>query len=88
MISKNNFNLNLPEIFKSSFKRPNIALQVLESDDKWKLLVDSAKSCQNSGIVYVRNRKSTLDLTRLLRQNGITAEAFHGGCKITIDKIF
>lgn len=71
--------LQSPEIFKSSFKRPNIALQVLESDDKWKLLVDSAKSCQNSGIVYVRNRKSTLDLTRLLRQNGITAEAFHGG---------
>lgn len=68
-----------PEIFKSSFKRTNIALQVLESDDKWKLLVDSAKSCKNSGIVYVRNRKSTLDLTRLLRQNEITAEAFHGG---------
>ncbi len=71
--------LNNPKVFKTSFKRPNIALQVLESDDKWEKLIEAAKSCQNSGIVYVRNRKSTLDLKRLLIQNGISAEAFHGG---------
>lgn len=71
--------LQSPSIFKTSFKRPNIGIQVIESDDKWEQLVQFSKSCQNSGIVYVRNRKTTLDLTRLLRQNGITAEAFHGG---------
>lgn len=71
--------LNSPEIFKSSFKRPNIELQVEKSDNKWNTLIKKAQSCKSSGIVYVRNRKSTLELTRLLRQNGMTAEAFHGG---------
>ena len=76
---KKQLQLQSPEIFKSSFKRPNIELHVIKSDNKWETLVKQAKSCKNSGIVYVRNRKSTLELTRLLRQNGITAEAFHGG---------
>ena len=76
---KEQLKLNSPEIFKTSFKRPNIELHVVKSDNKWEALVKQAKLCRHSGIVYVRNRKSTLELTRLLRQNGLTAEAFHGG---------
>jgi len=74
--------LKSPEVFKSSFKRSNIALNVIETDNKWKGLIEFAKSSKNSGIVYVRSRKSTIDLSKLLNQNGITSKAFHGGLLI------
>jgi ATP-dependent DNA helicase RecQ len=71
--------LTNPEIFKSSFRRSNIGLEVLNTDDKWKNLIQLASSSTSSGIVYVRSRKSTIDLSRLLIQNGISSEPFHGG---------
>lgn len=72
-------NLQSPEVFKSSFKRSNIGLNVLETDNKWKHLIEFAKSSKTSGIVYVRSRKSTIELSRLLNQNNISSNAFHGG---------
>jgi ATP-dependent DNA helicase RecQ len=71
--------LKSPYVFKSSFKRSNIALNVIETDNKWKSLIEFANSSKSSGIVYVRSRKSTIDLSKLLNQNGITSKAFHGG---------
>jgi ATP-dependent DNA helicase RecQ len=71
--------LKSPAVFKTSFKRSNIALNVIETDNKWMSLIDLAKSSKHSGIVYVRSRKSTIDLSKLLLQNGITSKPFHGG---------
>jgi ATP-dependent DNA helicase RecQ len=68
-----------PQVFKTSFKRYNIALEILLKDNKWQKLIELSKSCKHSGIVYVRSRTSTIDLSKLLIQNGITSMAFHGG---------
>lgn len=71
--------LKSPKIFKSSFKRPNIAIKILKTDNKWQELINQVKNSKSSVIVYVRSRKATLELTKLLVQNQITAAAFHGG---------
>lgn len=73
--------LSQPLVLKTSFIRSNISLEIEAKDDKWQRLIDVAKSCKSSGIVYVRSRKSTLDLSSLLEQNGVTSMAFHGGLK-------
>ncbi len=76
---KTQLQLNNPKVFKSSFKRPNIAINVLETDNKWQTLIQQVKVAKSSVIVYVRRRKVTLELKELLEQNDITAVAFHGG---------
>lgn len=73
--------LQRPQVFKTSFRRSNITMGIQQRDDKWQGLIHLAKSCQNSGIVYVRSRTSTIDLSKLLVQNGISSMAFHGGIK-------
>ncbi|QTY26832.1 ATP-dependent DNA helicase RecQ [Flavobacterium sp. CS20] len=76
---KTQLKLKNPKVFKSSFKRPNIAIQVLKTDNKWQTLVQQVKNAKSSVIVYVRSRKLTLELATLLEQNKISASAFHGG---------
>ncbi len=73
--------LKTPIVFKTSFKRSNIAIKILNKDNRWGVLLASVKQCKTSGIVYVRNRKSTLELSKLINDNGISAVAFHGGLK-------
>ncbi|NBC58463.1 MAG: RecQ family ATP-dependent DNA helicase [Bacteroidetes bacterium] len=76
---QNQLQLKNPKIFKSSFKRPNIAIKILQTDNKWRELIHQVNKAKASVIVYVRSRKATLELTKLLHQNQITANAFHGG---------
>jgi ATP-dependent DNA helicase RecQ len=73
--------LKNPKIFKTSFRRSNISIDIQRVDNKWEKLTQAALKCKTSAIVYVRNRKSTLDLSKLLKQNHISAAAFHGGLK-------
>ncbi|MBS3738377.1 RecQ family ATP-dependent DNA helicase [Mesohalobacter halotolerans] len=76
---QNQLQLKNPKVFKSSFKRPNIAIKILQTDNKWRELIHQVNKAKASVIVYVRSRKATLELTKLLHQNQITANAFHGG---------
>lgn len=71
--------LKNPKVFKSSFRRPNIAINISKTDNKWQLLIQQVKNAKSSVIVYVRSRKKTLELTELLKQNQVSASAFHGG---------
>ncbi len=73
--------LKNPRVFKSSFKRDNIAIHIKQTDNKWRALLDEANACKSSGIVYVRSRKATVDYTRLLNQNHKSSVAFHGGLR-------
>ncbi len=72
-------NLSSPKIFKQSFKRSNIALIIKDIDNKREDLIGELKGCGHSAIVYVRTRKATLDLAKLIQQHGISSLAFHGG---------
>ncbi|WP_274474610.1 RecQ family ATP-dependent DNA helicase [Mangrovimonas aestuarii] len=73
------------EIIKQSFKRENLSYIVLDEQDKHYRLETILKKYRDSSIVYVRNRKLTLEITEQLENKGITALAFHGGLS-NIDK--
>ncbi|MFY0712758.1 RecQ family ATP-dependent DNA helicase [Seonamhaeicola sp. NFXS20] len=68
-----------PKIFKQSFLRPNIGYMVYHENDKYYRLETILKKYTQSSIVYVRNRKSTLEVSSFLNSKNITATYYHGG---------
>lgn len=78
-----NLGLRSPEIFISSFNRPNLYYEVLPKikvSDTLGSIVRFIQSQKNkSGIIYVLNRKTTEDLAEKLVANGIRAVAYHAG---------
>jgi ATP-dependent DNA helicase RecQ len=78
-------NLNLKNVnkFMSSFNRPNLYYEVRPKKDKEdavKQIVQYIKKHNGeSGIIYVQSRKSTEEIAKLLKVNGISAAAYHAG---------
>ena len=68
-----------PKIFKQSFSRPNLAYLVLHENDKYYRMESILKKYTASSIIYVRNRKLTLEISTFLESKGITATYYHGG---------
>ena len=68
-----------PKIFKQSFLRPNLAYMVFHENDKYYRLETILKKHTASSIIYVRNRKLTLELSSFLNSKKITATHYHGG---------
>lgn len=73
--------LKFPErnVFKMSFERNNLAYVVRPTEDKEKMLLQILEKTPGTAVVYVRNRKSTKEVSDLLKRNGITADFFHAG---------
>lgn len=72
-----------PKVFKQSFERPNLAYLVLQEDDKYYRIESILKKYTASSIIYVRNRRLTLDISAFLEKKGITATYYHGGLSNT-----
>jgi len=68
-----------PKIFKHSFYRPNLAYMVFHENDKYYRLETILKKHKASSIIYVRNRKLTLEVRSFLESKKITATYYHGG---------
>ncbi|MDG1729273.1 MAG: RecQ family ATP-dependent DNA helicase [Algibacter sp.] len=68
-----------PKIFRKSFVRPNLAYMVFHENDKYYRLETILKKNAESSIIYVRNRKLTLDISAFLNSKNITATYYHGG---------
>jgi ATP-dependent DNA helicase RecQ len=68
-----------PKVFKASFNRPNIAYQVLETEDKNYKIEQILKKHQGSSIIYVRNRKASVETSEFLENKGFSSTFFHGG---------
>lgn len=68
-----------PKIFKASFARPNIAYMVLETDDKLYKIEQILKKHKGSSIIYVRNRKATIETHSFLENKGFSSTFYHGG---------
>lgn len=71
--------LELPAIFKDSFVRKNLSYQVYEEDDKLYRVEQLLKNNPGSAIVYVRSRKSSVEISDQLNILGISATHYHGG---------
>tara|TARA_R110002096_G_scaffold26642_1_gene82026 strand:+ start:14360 stop:16264 length:1905 start_codon:yes stop_codon:yes gene_type:complete len=68
-----------PKIFKHSFYRPNLAYMVYHENDKYYRLETILKKYTASSIIYVRNRKLTLEVSSFLESKNISATFYHGG---------
>lgn len=68
-----------PQIFKASFARPNIAYNVLHTDDKLFQLEQLLKTYPGTSIIYVRTRRATLNIHDYLKAHGFSSTFYHGG---------
>lgn len=66
-------------VFRKSFERKNIVYLVRELDDKLKYLIETIQKVKGSGIIYVRNRKTTRETALFLQKNKISADYYHAG---------
>ena len=71
--------MELPAVFKNSFVRENLSYQVFKEEDKLYKTEQLLKKNKGSAIVYVRSRKSTIEISEQLNSLGISASFYHGG---------
>jgi len=71
--------LDKPAVFQQSFARKNIAYMVFETEDKRYRMEQILTKYQQPSIIYVRNRKSCIDISAQLNAAGFKATFYHGG---------
>ena len=67
------------KVFRKSYARDNLSIQVFRKEDKRNFLVQKLKSLNGSSIVYARNRKRCRELAEFLQSEGIEASYYHAG---------
>ncbi len=72
--------LNEPELFLSSFDRPNLSLNVEVGKDRFKVIEQFVlQRPRQSGIIYCLSRATTESMSEKLIAKGIKAAAYHAG---------
>ena len=66
-------------LIKSGFERPNLSYIVRRTEDKLGQLLNICNSVFGTGIVYVRSRNKTEELSAFLSANGVSASFYHAG---------
>ena len=66
-------------LIKSGFERPNLSYIVRQTEDKLGQLLNICNGVNGTGIVYVRSRKKTEELSAFLTANGISSSFYHAG---------
>ena len=74
-----NLRLQHPNIIKKTLRRTNLSYMVYEIENKRGRLERILSKNTESSIIYVRNRKLTMELAQYLINNGFSATFFHGG---------
>ncbi len=67
------------KLIQKSFARNNLNYLVREREDKMAYLLQSVKRVKGSGIVYVRSRKLTREISEYLKKNKVSADYYHAG---------
>lgn len=71
--------LNAPSLFKNSFLRNNIAINITQSESGIQEIITLLKKKQGSAIVYVRSRRRAQEISETLKHTNISAEYYHAG---------
>ncbi len=72
-------NFKNANVFRQSFERKNIRYVVQIEENKYERLLKIIHNIGGSGIVYVRNRKKTEEISKWLIQNKISSSFYHAG---------
>ncbi len=70
---------NKQNVFIKSFERENLVYAVVKEEDKLKRLKIICNKVKGTGIVYVRNRRKTKEISDFLNKNKISADYYHAG---------
>ncbi len=70
---------NNARIFRQSFLRKNIFIQIENTIASEQLMLHALKNLSGSGIVYFRNRKKTELYSKFLNHHGIRSSYYHAG---------
>lgn len=68
----------------SSFERENLNYMVFEESDKITRIKTIVENIGGTGLIYVRSRKKTVEISQTLKSIGINAEAYHAGLSTVI----
>ncbi len=67
------------KVFRKSFERKNLTYMVFHEEDKLGRLLKICQKQTGVGIVYVRNRKKTREISEFLKNNQVAADYYHAG---------
>ena len=70
-----------PNVFRKSFERKNLIYIVRKTEKKLQYLLRIINQVPGTGIIYVRNRKQTVEVTKFLNHRSISAQFYHAGLK-------
>jgi ATP-dependent DNA helicase RecQ len=70
---------NNKKIFRKSFERKNLHYLVSFEENKLNRILQLCKKINGSGIIYVRTRKKTQELSDFLNANHISSSFYHAG---------
>lgn len=68
-----------PNVLRTSYYRGNLIYLVRNEEDKVNYLVKAVQKAKGTGIVYVRSRKQTREISDLFKKNNISADYYHAG---------
>ncbi|MBK9273135.1 MAG: RecQ family ATP-dependent DNA helicase [Flavobacteriales bacterium] len=68
-----------PNVLRSPFHRPELTFWCSRGEDKLTRLHRIVDHVPGSGIVYMRDRRGTVELAGVLQRMGVTAGAYHAG---------
>ncbi len=71
------------QVFQKSFFRPNLSYSIRRTTDKMSMLLHILSRVAGSSIIYCRSRDLCGKVAKFLRQQHITAAAFHAGLSHT-----
>ncbi len=66
-------------IIRRSFFRPNLFYNVNHTQKKWSKTLEILQKISGSALIYVRNRRHTVEISKWLKTNRISAEFYHAG---------
>ncbi len=78
----NQLELKNPVIFKTSFARKNLHYYIKKDENKLQTLLDFCNKTKGTGIVFVRNRRKTKEISDFLNANTIKSDFYHGGLEL------
>lgn len=77
-----NLQFKTKNLIQSSFTRKNLSYIVIKEQDKKNKLVNILNKVKGSAIVYVKSRKDSVEISKILTANNIRANYYHAGIKI------
>jgi ATP-dependent DNA helicase RecQ len=67
------------QIFQKSFERKNLSYVVFQEENKLHKMLDIIQKVRGTGIIYVRNRRKTKEISDFLNANKISSDYYHAG---------